>query len=215
MLEKGNWKKADSFVWYGAPEDAEEYALYYTSNRDTADLIELSNEKVINDALDGLEGAIAEHHSHWACGYVDGWAVKFGSPAWDKLAELLAAMEDYPILDEEVYDELRQEQIDSAWDNWLRWDFCHKVEEQFGIDIDDMDTFKELFYSLLYEGETDFDDDSTGVTIDLDRFFKEHRDDIARFVKDITDPDKSPIELHENQPELFPVYSVALVSAVL
>ena len=34
-------------------------------------------------------------------------------------------------------------------------------------------------------------------------------------VKDITDHDKTPVEMHENQPELFPVYSVALVGAVL
>jgi len=107
---RGNWQKFDSFGWHDRPEDGAEWAIVYTHNRDS-DLLDQSNADAIDKALAPFtEGdnpdVRAEHHGHWACGWIDGYAIRVYrngqiTEAFRAYHELAARLADYPILDEE------------------------------------------------------------------------------------------------------------------
>lgn len=199
-LQPGNWKSFDSFVWFGRPEDGDEFALVYTRNRDTSDPLDLSNARVIDAALAEFIDSgdvIPESHSHWACGWVEGYAIRVyradGSgeltpvaQVWD---ELQARMADYPILDESDLSDLETELQGEAWDNWARHEFERELERVFGqfldgADLDaSADQLGELFYALRERSNTDWDSDSSGVSIDVARIVESATtDDVAEYI---------------------------------
>lgn len=128
----GNWRKFGSFAWHDKPEDPQDWCIVYTHNRDSR-LLEESNADMIAKELEPfMEGddpdVIAEHHGHWACGWVDGYAIRVYrythipgdgfadggcaytmeecreiTPAFKRWCELQEALSDYPVLDEEDY----------------------------------------------------------------------------------------------------------------
>ena len=113
----GNWQHFESFCWHRAYDldDADDWALVYTSNRDSG-LLAQSNEKAINEMLakyaDGDDADLVfESHYHWACGHIDGFSVRVYlsdgtiTDAFKEVCRIQAALEDYPLLDEEDYSE--------------------------------------------------------------------------------------------------------------
>jgi len=117
----GNWRKFNCFAWHRGCklEDAENWAIHYTSNRDSG-LLEQSNEAEINKRLHPFsEGAdpdlVFEQHSHWACGYLDGFSIRvYGpdgsiTPAFGEFCRIKEALEDYPVLNEEDYSDREYE----------------------------------------------------------------------------------------------------------
>ena len=109
---RGNWQRFDSFGWHDRPEDCEEWAIVYTHNRDSG-LLDQSNADAIDKALAPFaEGdnpdVRAEHHGHWACGWIDGYAIRVYrngqiTEAFRAFHELAARLADYPVLDEEDF----------------------------------------------------------------------------------------------------------------
>ena len=112
----GNWQKFESFGWHDSPEDGEDWTVVHTANRDST-LLEQSNAEAFRKAFDpfDIDTVRAQHFGHWACGWIDGFAVKVhlpdGSltPAFKVLCELNAALESYPLLDESDYSEKEYE----------------------------------------------------------------------------------------------------------
>src|SRR5206468_3709313 len=110
----GNWQRFDSFAWFRRNELKwpENWAILYTHNRDSG-LIDQSNAAVINKAMlpftDGNDpNVVMESHSHWACGFVDGFSMRVFkrgriTKAFRTYHELAVQMADYPILDETDY----------------------------------------------------------------------------------------------------------------
>jgi len=127
----GNWRKFTCFCWNRARDldDADQWAILYTNNRDSG-LLDESNAAAIDKALGPFTQAedsdvMAEHHHHWACGWIDGYSIRVfrdeqitdAFKAYHALAERLA---DYPVLDEEDYSRRELEQTlanlpDAAW----------------------------------------------------------------------------------------------------
>lgn len=123
----------------------------------------------------------SESHNHWAVGYVDGYAIRVYkplpigatgagdderiiTPAFMKWCELQDKLEDYPILDEELYDAEQQEEIDAAWENWLRYDFTKAIEKRFGYDLRDTPSIKGLWELLCEKGNVEWYEESSGMT---------------------------------------------------
>ncbi len=113
----GNWQSFNSFVWFRDREleDAENWAIIYTHNRDSG-LLAQSNASVIAKAMEPFaEGndpdVVFEAHSHWAVGHVDGFSLRVLdahgaiTEAFQRYHELAQAMDEYPILDESDYSE--------------------------------------------------------------------------------------------------------------
>jgi hypothetical protein len=117
----GNWQKFDSFVWWRAREleRPEDFTVYYTHHRDSG-LLDQSNHVVISKAMEKfMDGddpdVIVEDHSHWAVGWIKGFAVRVFddngeiTDAYRCLHELQERMADFPILDESLYSEMEYE----------------------------------------------------------------------------------------------------------
>ncbi len=109
---RGNWQEFDSFGWHDRPEGAEDWAIVYTHNRDS-ELFDQSNAAEIDKALAPFmeeedADVRAEHHGHWACGWIDGYAIRVYrngqiTEAFRAYHELAARLADYPVLNEEDF----------------------------------------------------------------------------------------------------------------
>ena len=123
----GNWKKFECFAWHRELNDADQWCIVYSHNRDSG-LLDQSNAAAIETAMESfLEGndVFLEHHHHWACGWIDGYSIRVyrrgritkAFKAYHALAQRLA---DYPLLDEEDYSRREYEATlenlpDAAW----------------------------------------------------------------------------------------------------
>ena len=168
----GNWQRFTCFCWFERPEDADQWAIFYTSNRDSGPL-DRANAKVIGRELAPYieaEDVREESHSHWAVGHVDGYAIRVFrdgvvTEAFTKWVELKDRMDDYPILDEWVHSEVEQEDIDQSWEAWAKSDFARGLEERFGRELkDDADLFE-----LFHEQEPEWWEDGGGMTCNMER----------------------------------------------
>ena len=111
-LAAGNWHEFQCFCWYEQPDDADDWGIFYTSNRDSG-LLDQSNAYVIGKALEPFAESDDpdvhfESHNHWAVGHVDGFSMRVlrdGQPteAFKVYFDLQQRMADYPILDESDY----------------------------------------------------------------------------------------------------------------
>ncbi len=120
-LEPGNWREFGDFSWHEQPEDADNWFIFYTSSRDTDDAAELANaeswEEILQSYTEGDDpDVISQRHSHWASGYIDGYAVRVvgadGEPteAAEEVENTFGRLEDYPVLDEEKWSRIETEQ---------------------------------------------------------------------------------------------------------
>ena len=107
----GNWQHFTCFSWHRASEinDASDWAIIYTHHRDSS-LIDQSNAEAITEVLKLFLGKdiIAEHHNHWAVGWIDGYSIRVYrcghiTRAFRTYHEIAQRLTDYPILDEEDY----------------------------------------------------------------------------------------------------------------
>jgi len=106
----GNWMEFDSFSWDRSNEiDADQFCLVYTVNRDSG-LLDQSNAEAIAEAMKPFldRDVMEEHHNHWACGWVDGYAIRVYrrgriTKAFRTYHELSLRLADYPILDDDDY----------------------------------------------------------------------------------------------------------------
>lgn len=110
----GNWMAFPSFAWHRAGDlpRPQDWTIVYTRHRD-ADALEESNAAAIDRELAPfLEGedpdVLAEHHRHWASGYVEGYAIRVWrdgeiTPAFCKWCAIEDRLVEDPVLDEEDY----------------------------------------------------------------------------------------------------------------
>jgi len=127
----GNWMEFDCFSWDRSSqlENADQYFLVYTHNRDST-LTEESNAEAIYQALQPFLDrkpcdVMEEHHNHWAVGWVDGYAVRVYrrgriTKAFRTWYELQQRLADYPVLDEDdystrIYETTLENINDAAW----------------------------------------------------------------------------------------------------
>jgi hypothetical protein len=105
----GNWRKFECFAWHRDLDDGDQWCIVHTHNRDSR-LLDQSNAAAIDKAMEPFLGGdvMAEHHSHWACGWVDGCSIRVYrrgriTKAFKAYHALAHRMADYPVLDEEDY----------------------------------------------------------------------------------------------------------------
>jgi hypothetical protein len=113
----GNWQGFESFGWHDRPDDGADFAIVHTVNRDS-DLLEQSNAAFIAAELDSFmeecedgttPDVVPQHFGHWACGWVDGYAIRVYrdgkvTEAFRRYFELSTFARDvYPVLDEEDF----------------------------------------------------------------------------------------------------------------
>lgn len=119
----GNWRKFESFVWHRQPDDAENWCIVYTNNRDSK-LLEQSNAEAIQAEMEEFTqgddpDCISERHDHWAVGWTDGYSIrvyrgKETTPAFERWCDIQNRLSDYPVLDDEDYS---QKKYDATIEN--------------------------------------------------------------------------------------------------
>lgn len=166
----GNWARFDSFVWWEKPENPEEWTVVYTNNRDSGPL-DRSNANAIAKEMEKEEfepDVLPQSHSHWAVGHMDGYAIRVYrdgeiTEAFAKWRGLQERLDNYPILDEDLYSREQQEEIDASWDAWVKYDFTRGLEKRFGREVrDDADLFE-----LFYQQEPEWSEDCSGMVCDV------------------------------------------------
>lgn len=128
----GNWQRFNSFMAGRQLTElamGHQWAVVYTSNRD-ADYITRSNHEIMTRELAPFlrHGRDIEEagSSHWACGRVDGFLVRVYTPcgrmtrAFQALATMLVAIEDYPMLDEGHASEEEEREASETWERCFR-----------------------------------------------------------------------------------------------
>ncbi len=127
----GNWQRFHCFAWFRRQElsDAENWAIIYTSNRDSG-LLDQSNSAVIAEEMETFMNGddpdvVPECHSHWVVGHVDGFSIRVFrnnqiTAAFRKYFKLIEQLDTYPILDEDDYSNREYEATvenlsDAAW----------------------------------------------------------------------------------------------------
>lgn len=133
----GNWQHFQSFGWHGRPDDAENFCIVNVSNRDSNTLERANAAGIIAELKEFGDDVDVECHGHWAVGHVNALVVRvYGAngeitPAFIRLCELNAILEDYPVLDDELYAKMEAEEQDESWDNGLASSFnrslCQRV----------------------------------------------------------------------------------------
>jgi hypothetical protein len=115
----GNHRDFECFAWWNRPAewnrpaDDESWAVVYTHHRDSG-LLDRSNAAAIEVALRPFmemdePDVVGESHSHWAVGWVEGYAIRVFdqtgnvTAAFRRYCELRAKLANYPILDETDY----------------------------------------------------------------------------------------------------------------
>lgn len=130
-LQDYKWTLPESY--YG--ETWEGWYVLATQTRDSDCLIR-SNFECFQKAMQPWSEHIKViREGHWACGWIEwlGLAPEAPIEAQEQAAELLLALADYPVLNDEHFSELEQEEADWKWANcydekerieWLRehWD---------------------------------------------------------------------------------------------
>lgn len=127
----GNWQRFTCFVWdrQHDVDDADNWAIIYTSNRDSG-LLDESNAAAIAEAMKPFTcgddpDVVFESHSHWAVGHVDGFSIRVFrdgevTDAFKTYHDLAERLDGYPILNETDYSEREYEATleniaDAAW----------------------------------------------------------------------------------------------------
>jgi len=89
-----------------------------------------------------------------------------------ELIRIIAALDDYPIINEERISIVENEAEEEAWENWLCSDFRSAIETTFGVDTDSInnETLQDLYYALGEKTNTyGFCKTGNSWWIDIDR----------------------------------------------
>ena len=115
------WTMPDSY--YG--EEWPEYYVFLGRHRDSDELSE-SNFDCALKALGGeSETVLVIRESHWAVGWVEWIAIHESDvTALSKADKMMAALEDYPVLDDEDFSRREEESAQTIWRD------CYDVKER-------------------------------------------------------------------------------------
>ena len=112
MENPSGWDSPANYV--GETPDADILTVV-TRTRDS-DLLTESNWKVAIEKLGGeSEDVSIWRFGHWACGWWEALCVREGGPKEEVAREIHQSIKDYPILDEDHFSEMEQEQADQVW----------------------------------------------------------------------------------------------------
>ena len=107
----------DSFDNYLGDVPNDTWRCLLTRSRDSNALTE-SNWRIALQKLGGESESVVIHRfGHWACGWWEALAVDETSDSYAKALELHKSLEDYPVLDDDDYSQLIDEQATDIWSN--------------------------------------------------------------------------------------------------
>jgi hypothetical protein len=98
-------------------DDMSEYFIVYSRNPSEGTVVE-SNFEFIKSELSGFKGYFLGRFSHWACGWVEViFMHETDINGLEKADGIMSDCKNYPILDEDDYNNRRGEAINQDWNN--------------------------------------------------------------------------------------------------
>lgn len=131
----GNWQKFEAFGWHDKPDNANEFAIVYTHNRDSDSVTRANANSIAAELAPFIESgdAIAEHHGHCLVGWVDGFALR--GAAIGAYNAILERLESYSVLDDEELAKVENEDEAQAWEGCYRREFEQAIEKRAETEI--------------------------------------------------------------------------------
>ncbi|MGL5923770.1 hypothetical protein [Chroococcidiopsis sp.] len=120
--------------------------------------VTIANCRWIRQNWDELPGVYKLYGRYSSYGY----AIRVRNLTND-IIEVLTNLSDYPLIDGDVHDEVRNELESNAWDSWVKADFTTEVENKFSIDLLD-DDLSGLF-SYAAEEANEYANHETGGSV--------------------------------------------------
>jgi hypothetical protein len=117
----GNYRKMDNLLWSAQPDDADKWALFGTVHRDSGN-IDKSNAATIEREICEVfsEDAHIERFQDWLVGWSENLVIRVYdaqgeiTPAFQAYDALARKMENYPLLDEDLYGEMEADSVEST-----------------------------------------------------------------------------------------------------
>jgi len=215
-LEK--WSSEDPAVGGANNYMGERYDDYYRvimRTRDSDILVD-SNFETVKKALEGLEAAYTDERDyayvldirtgHWAVGWFETIMVHENAPD-DILRtadEMVAAVSEYPILDEEDYYQREREEKEQSWDNWGKDESISKLNLGNYVEFledNDLVEYEKLIENLRkeylrnYEGDSVRFEDFEGVEINHELVEQMVGNDVERALSSGLSPEWSDITI--------------------
>ena len=120
-----------------------EYYVFLSQNRDS-DTLTRSNFQCALTAIggetgeddDGISAVTVVRESHWACGWIEWIAIHESNSEALRIADEIAAkLEDYPVVNEDHWSELEDQEAQEVWRNCYnereRIDYMRRYSSQF------------------------------------------------------------------------------------
>ena len=122
ILAPRAWTRPDSYIAFDDSANPVGHYVIAAQHRDS-DVLERSNFECIKRDMSELPGSdnwlYTFSASHWAVGWVEYLILRNDAPetALGMAAEIVAALEDYPVYDESHYSDLEYTEICEAWES--------------------------------------------------------------------------------------------------
>lgn len=117
------------------------------------DPMDVSNYRVLSDRWEGIEGLTDGPYS--GSTHI---ALDLDSEAPEDLVEVINALEDYPVLDEDEHSRVEQELIEEHWELYGESDTLDAIAKAIGQDssLDLSDAVADIAYKLTFFGVLDY-----------------------------------------------------------
>ena len=123
----------------GLPDKQDWFVIGIGLNRDS-NVLDTSNFQCAEKILDEVDpdGIDHENHrfGHWACGWFEILIVRAGTKCFQEAEKMENSLSDYPILNDEHFNALEQEEANSVWQG------CYNNRERIDYIIDNRSQFE-------------------------------------------------------------------------
>ena len=131
-LEGGSMDNFSNFMGKVIPDN---FLILMSRSRDSDVLSESNWDRALKELGGESESVRIDRIGHWACGWYELLSVDENSELIYKAFEIEAALEDYPVLDDEDFSEREQIEADRVWESCYsdrdRIDYIRENRSQF------------------------------------------------------------------------------------
>lgn len=184
MQKYSNWRPT-AFDSKGLGlEDRQDWLVLGVIQTRDSEVLAKCNFKAALEILGGEQDDLVEVHSfnHWGPGWFE--VILLHPSLEDKGQEIEDSLENHPVLDEDSFSEMEEEERQEDWESWAGHQFVSELVKVFGLH-DETQDWLTSHRDQLYDFHCQHSSSS-----DLDFKYLEYqdtpdRDDLAKFIKEL------------------------------
>lgn len=171
-------------TWY-------DYFVFLGQNRDSDTLTRSNFIEGLKQLGGESDTIIVVRENHWACGWIEWIAIhESNKEALNKAEKMLAKIDSYPVLNENAFSDMENDEYLETWQNCYENDFAKDLQKAFKLRDSTMKFFegKGILISLYEKGIPSgeyFINDNSGISCHIDHSIERlERKDISDFIKE-------------------------------